>query len=316
MAEFLYLKSKLLKAADPWKVDVSQFCIPLTVNEALYEKDLLNFRRRFATTEDVGEVAAQDMVTLTCDSENKRFCKEHITIRIGMGLFSKELETALIGWRVGQMGTVTAKGQSVCVTVEGIRRENLPEVDDALAQRCGIPGIQNAQDIHKYCKGKQFASELEGPADEAFAYLSRAVLDGSEFELDAQELVFAQDKMVKELYQNPMFADGGFERMPVEEFRELFGCEKDDLVESMRTSGSFVLKSALLGQAILEQEGKLMTMGDYDAYIGRHVGVGGKDEAQVRQEKPLLGYIMDQYADRCMNELEELSLRRLQEAAV
>ena len=95
MAEFLYLKSKLLKAADPWKVDVSQFCIPLTVNEALYEKDLLNFRRRFATTEDVGEVAAQDMVTLTCDSENKRFCKEHITIRIGMGLFSKELEAAL-----------------------------------------------------------------------------------------------------------------------------------------------------------------------------------------------------------------------------
>ena len=168
MAEFLYLKSKLLKAADPWKVDVSQFCIPLTVNEALYEKDLLNFRRRFATTVDVGEVAVQDMVTLTCDSENNRFCKEHITIRIGMGLFSKELETALIGWRVGQMGTVTAKGQPVCVTIEGIRRENLPEVDDALAQRCGIPGIYTAQDIHKYCKGKQFASELEGPADEAF----------------------------------------------------------------------------------------------------------------------------------------------------
>ena len=316
MAEYLYLKSKLLKAADPWKVDISQFCIPLTVNEALYEKDLLNFRRRFATTEEVGEVAALDMVTLTCDSENKRFCKEHITIRIGMGLFSKELETALIGWRVGQMGTVTAKGQSVCVTVESIRREILPEVDDALAERCGIAGIQTAQDIHKYCKGKQFASELEGPADEANAYLSRTVLETSEFDLDAQELAFSQEKMVKELFNNPMFKDGGFENMPVETFRELFGCEKEELIASMRVSGDLVLKSALLGQEMLEQAGKLYTMADYDAYICRHVGVEGKDEAQVRQEKPLVGYVMDMYADHFMNEMEELSLRRLQEASV
>lgn len=316
MAEYLYLKSKLLKAADPWKVDISQFCIPLIVNEALYEKDLLNFRRRFATTEEVGEVAALDMVTLTCDSENKRFCKEHITIRIGMGLFSKELETALIGWRVGQMGTVTAKGQSVCVAVESIRREILPEVDDALAERCGIAGIQTAQDIHKYCKGKQFASELEGPADEANACLSRTVLDTSEFDLDAQELAFSQEKMVKELFNNPMFKDGGFENMPVETFRELFGCEKEELIASMRVSGDLVLKSALLGQEMLEQAGKLYTMADYDAYICRHVGVEGKDEAQVRREKPLVGYVMDMYADHFMNEMEELSLRRLQEASV
>ena len=316
MSEFLYLKSKLIRAADPWKVDISQFCIPLTVDEALYEKDLLNFRRRFATVEEAGEITPQDMVTLSCQAESKRFCKEHITIRVGMGLFSKELENQLIGWKVGQTDIVTVKEQPVSVTVEGIRRENLPEVDDALAQRCGIPGIQTAQDIQKYCKGKQFTDELEDPADEAFAYLSRVVLDSSEFALDAQELAFAQDKMVQELYQNPMFADGGFDSMPAGEFRELFGCGKEELIENMRASGALVLKSALLGQAILEQEGKLMTAADYDDYIGRHIGVGGKDEAQVRQEKPVLGYLLDQYADRCIIELEELALRRLQEAAV
>lgn len=316
MAEYIYLKSKLLRAADPWKVDVSRFRIPLTVNQALYEKDLLNFLRRFATVEETAEIAAQDMVTLTCDSENPRFCKEHITIRIGMGLFSKELETQLVGWKKGQIGTVTVKEQPVCVTVESIRRENLPEVDEALAQRCGIPGIQTAQDIHNYCKGKQFEKELEGPADEAYAHVSREVLDGSEFALDQEELRFAQEKMVQELYKNPMFADGGFESMPVETFREIFGCEKEELVENMRVSGALVLKSALLGQAMLEQAGKLCTMTDYEAYVGRHIGVDGKTEAQVRQEKPLVGYIMDMYADHFMNAMEELSLRRLQEAAV
>lgn len=316
MADFLYLKSKLIRAADPWKVDVSRFCISLTVDEDRYEKDLLNFRRRFSTVEEAGEVAAQDMVTLSCKSGSKRFCKEHITIRIGMGLFSKELENQLIGWKVGQSGTVTVKEQPVLVTVEGIRRENLPEVDDALAERCGIPGIQTAQDIHKYCKGKQFADALEGPADDAYAYLSRTVLDTSEFELEEKELQFAREKMVQALYDNSMFADGGFDRMPNESFLEIFGCEKEELVENMRQSGAMALQSALLGQAALEQEGKLLTMADYDAYIDRHIGIDGKDEARVRQEKPLVGYIMDMYADHFMNEMEELSLRRLQEAAV
>ena len=104
--------------------------------------------------------------------------------------------------------------------------------------------------------------------------------------------------------------------MPVETFRELFGCEKEELIASMRVSGDLVLKSALLGQEMLEQAGKLYTMADYDAYVGRHIGVGGKTEEQVRQEKPLVGYVMDMYADHFMNEMEELSLRRLQEASV
>lgn len=316
MSEYLYLKSRLLSAADPWQVDISQFRIPLTVNEALYEKDLLNFRRRYAVVEEADEIALQDMVTLTCQSDNKRFCKEHITIRIGMGLFSKELETQLIGRKKGQVGTVTVKGQQVCVAVEAIRRENLPMVDDALAQRCGIPGIRTAQDIHTYCKGKQFEQELEDALDEANAHVSRWVLEASRYDLDARELAFAQDKMVQALYSNSMFADGGFESMPDEDFRERFGCEKEELVENMRASGIMVLQSALLGQAMLEAAGKLRTMADYDAYIGRHTGVGGKAEALVRQENPVVGYIMDEYADHFMNEMEELTLRRLREAAV
>lgn len=316
MADYIYLKSKLLRAADPWKVDVSEFQVPLTVNQTLYEKDLLNFRRRFAVVEEAEEIAAQDMVTLSCSSDIPRFCKEHITIRVGMGLFSKELENQLIGWKKGQAGTATVKDQPVLVTVEGIRRENLPAVDDALAARCGISGIRTAEDIHTYCRGKQFEKELEGPADDAFAHLSREVLDGSEFELDAEELAYAQDRMEEELLKNPMFADGGFDGMPEENFRELFGCEKAELVENMRGSGVMILKSALLGQALLEREGKLLTMADYDAYIGRHLGMNDKTEEQIRQEKPLLGYVLDNYGDHFMNEMEELSLRRLQEAAV
>lgn len=315
MSELIRLKSKLLQEGDPWKIDLSQFQVPLTVDQALYERDLLNFRRRYAVTKEAQEIAAQDMVKLSCISENPRFCKEHITIRVGMGLFSRELENQLLGWKLGQTGVVTVKNQSVTVTVEGISRETLPEVDDALAARCGIPGIQTAQDICSFCRGKQFDQALEGPADEAFAYLSRAVLDDSEYDLDPEEVHFSQEKMVQELNHNSQFRETGMDGMPEETFRELFGCGKEELVENMRISGVLVLKSALLGQAMLEREGKLLTMADYEAYLRRYLEAGD-DEEKLRREKPLLGYVIDTYGDYFMNAMEELALHRLEEAAV
>lgn len=316
MAESLHLRSKLLREADPWQVDVSQFQIPLTVDQKIYERDLTNFLRRFATQQEAAEIAPQDMVTLTCTSELPRFCKDHITIRAGMGLFSRELENQILGWKSGQCGTVTVKGQAVTVTVESIRREILPEVDDGLAARCGIPGIHTAKDIHTYCKGKQFDEILEEPLDEAYAYLSRTVLDSSEFELDSEELAYSQDQMVRELGKSPLFQDISMDNMPEEMIQERFGCTKAELLDNMRLSGTLVLKAALLGQAMLERAGQLSTAADYEAYLRRYLEGGDKTEEQVRQEYPVLGYLLDTYGDFCMTTLEELTLRRLKEAAV
>lgn len=316
MADTLRLKSTLLREGDPRQVDVSQFQIPLTLDQKLYERDLTNFLRRFAVQEEVSEIKPQDMVTLSSTSDNPRFCKNHITIRVGLGLFSRELETQLLGWKAGQNGTVTVKGQCVTVAVESIRREILPEVDDALAARCGVPGIHTAKDIYIYCKGKQFDELLEEPLDEAFAYLSRIVLDKSEFTLDPEELEYSQDRMVRELNQNSLFRETGIDGTPEETFREIFCCTKAELLDSMRLSGTLVLKAALLGQAMLERAGKLSTTADYEAYLRRYLEAGNKTEEQARSEHPITGYLLDTYGDHCMNTLEELTLHRLKENIV
>lgn len=312
MTEPIRLKSRLLRAGDPWQVDISQFQIPLTADQGLYERDLLNFRRRFAVVEEAGEIAPQDMATLTCTSANPRFCKEHVTIRVGLGLFSKELEGKILGWKPGETGTVTVRDQPVTVTVEGVRRESLPEVDDALAARCGIPGIRTAEDIHAYCKGKQFDKVLEDPLDEAFAYLSREVIEASAFALDAEELEFCQEQMLREFGKNSLFEGKGVDSMPEEAFQESFGCSKAELLENMRSVGIYTLQSALLGQVMLERDGKLATMADYEAYLRRYLD-NGRPEAQVRQEHPVLEYAVNFYCDFFMDALEALTLRRLKE---
>ena len=312
MPKTISLKSRLLRGGDPWKVDLSAYKIPLTVNQALYERDLLNFRRKYATVEDASEIGAQDMVTLTCTSEKPRFNKAHITVRVGTGLFSKELENQLIGWKNGQTGTVTVKEQPVNVTVEAVRRERLPEVDDALAARCGDPYIRTAEDIQAFCKGKQFDDALEGPADEAFPYLMRKVLEASEFELVPEEKSFAQELTVRQFAGSSVLGGRDLDSISEEEFSELFGASKEELLTNMRQSGVYTLQCALLGQAMLERMGKTPTEADYNAYLSRFTDMGASEE-QARQEHPVIEYLLNEVGGFFMDETEALTLRRLKE---
>lgn len=312
MLKCISLKSRLLREGDPWQVDISKYKIPLVVNQTLYERDLLNFRRKYSTVVNTSEIAAQDMATLTCVSENPRFNKEHITVRVGMGLFSKELENQIIGWKPGQTGTVTVKGQPVNVTVEDIRRENLPEVDDALAVRCDDPYIRAAEDIHAYCKGKQFDSQLDGPLDEAFPYLMRKVIEESEFELDPDEERFSQELTIRQFASSSMLGGRDLDSISEKEFSDLFGIAKKDLLSNLRVSGVYTLQCALLGQAMLERMGKMPTDDDYNAYLNRFIDMGASEE-QARQEHPVIEYLLNEVGGFFMDETEALTLRRLKE---
>lgn len=315
MSERICLKSRLLRAGDPWQVDISEFKIPLTVDQRLYERDLLNFRRKYSTMEDAPEVAAQDMATLSCTSENPRFCKEHLTVRVGLGLFSRELENQLIGWKPGQSGMVSVKGQPVAVTVETVRRECLPEVDDALAARCDDPYIRTAKDIDVYCRGKQFDDILEEPLDEACPKLSQQTMAASEFQLDPEELAFSGNMMVDQFLNGAMQGQD-MDGISDEDFRERFFQSKEELLGGLRASGTYLLQATLLGLARREKQGRPVTQDDYAAWLRRYTDGTGKPEEEARREHPVLEYLLDQIGGDYMDELEAITLFRLKEDAV
>lgn len=315
MSERIGLKSKLLRAGDPWRVDISEFKIPLTVDQRLYERDLLNFRRKYSTMEDAPEIAAQDMATLTCTAETPRFCKEHLTVRVGLGLFSKELENQIIGWKPGQSGTVSAKGQPVSVTVEAVRRERLPEVDDALAARCDDPYIRTAKDIYTYCRGKQFDDILEEPLDEACPELSRQTIAASEFQLDPEELAFSGDMLVRQFLKGAM-EGRELDSVSDEDFRERFLQSKEELLAGLRSSADYMLQAALLGMARREERGRPVTQDDYTAWLRRYTDGMEISEQEAEREHPALEYLLEQVGSDYIDELEAITLFRLKEDAV
>ncbi len=296
MAEKLTLKSKLLRSGDPWSVDLSELTPHLQADEGRYRRDLDNFLRRFAVTEAAPEVGERDTVTVSCKSENPRFDREHVSFRAGLGLFSKELENALLGWPVGKTGEVTVKGQSVAVTVEAVRRERLPEPDDALAARCGLSYIRTGADILTYCRGKQLEGELEDAADEAYPALANGIINASEFELDDGEVAFANALTQKNLH------------IPEELDEETARAIR----ESMANAGTFSLQCALLGLADLERCGKAPTVEDYETYLSRFTDRGQTPEA-ARRDHPALEYLLNEVGGNYMDGLELLALQRLKE---
>lgn len=294
----LRLNSKLINTCDYHDIDLSEFAIPLQADQARYERDMKNFCKIFATKEEVTEIAPQDMATLSLSSENPKFQKEHITVRVGLGLYSRELEGQLVGMIAGEVKTVTVGKDAVTVTVEKIIREIIPELTDELAARSGIPEVRTAEDARAYCRFKQYDDLLEMPADDACAHLAREQMKRSSFDLDEGELAVAE-KIIREMIHFDPADDSEEKEAVVEEFFS----EENICVMIENT-----LACAVLGQNI-----KALTDEDYETYIGKLVRAVQRPEEDVRKEHPVTEYLINTYNDQYNNDIERYVFWRLKE---
>lgn len=305
----LKLKSKLISIYDYRRVDLSEFAIPLETDQKRYERDLKNFLKTFAKKEEAPDVAADDMVTLSCSSDNPKFRKEHLTLRVGLGLYSKELEAKLIGMALGEQKTVTVGSDSVAVSIEKVIREIVPELSDELAAKSGIPDVQTSEDVRTYCRYKQYDRLLEDPADEAFTYISKTVMENSSFELDEDELAAAKAMALSSMGNHSMPGGKTFEEISEEEFASGFGCSKQEWLEIMTQTGISTLKAALVGQTLATLHDE-----DYEAYISKLSVARQRTAEDVRKDHFVRNYLIETYCDICLDTFEKYALKKLKEA--
>lgn len=304
----LKLKSKLINAYDYRNVDISKFAIPLEPDHKRYERDLLNFCKAFAKKEEVSNAAEQDIVTLSCSSDNPKFQKQHLAVRIGLGLYSKELEEKIIGMTMGETKSFTVGTDLVNVCIEKIVREIIPELTDELAAKSGIPDIQTAEDARTYCRYKQYDELLEDPADEAFAYLAQHVLDHSEFELDEKELAEANAIMLRSMNDHRLFKGKTYDEVTEEEFYEAFGFSKQTMLDNMKKTGESTLKTAVLGQKLVTLYDK-----DYEEYLEKRVTAVQRPIEEMRRENTEKEFLISRYSEFCMDTLEKYAFKKLKE---
>ena len=282
----LRLKSRLVQGCRFEDVDLSRFAVPLVPDAARTQEELDRFLRGFAQTIAVPDVEAGDMATIACRSSNPRFCRERITVRVGMGLYSRALEEALVGMRVGETRRVDVEGTDVEATVCACTRQVMPELTDELARRSGLPGVRTADDVREYCRFKQYDEAVEDNADDAFTYLGGEVVRRSDFELDEEErevsLALAYSYLNLDEDEDVADEEAGYDRKQI---------------------AQQVAESTLLAAA-LGQEETVITAEDYEEYLRRRATAFECTVEEMREREPLCEYLLCTYSDWYLEEAE------------
>lgn len=301
MAERLELKTKALEIRDYHTIDISKFIYGFTVDEARYQKDLERVLKRYGRKEEARTVSEGDTVTLCCRSENPRFNKENVTVPVGKGLFSKKLEEQMIGLPVGETRTFDLDGTAVTLTVSKAVRTVLPELTDEAVAAFGMEGVSTVAELRRYCVGKQvdsFLLEEENP-DQASAYVWQELAKTSRILRDPAEEAVVRARAEKRLQELSVdftqeAAEAAAEDPEGEADESLGAFDRERMLQIFLSE----LDLAAVGAALMERDGKALTVEDYEAYIAKLCeAYPDRSEAQIRAEHDPKAYAIEHYAD-------------------
>lgn len=282
MAEELKLKSRAVEIYDFRQVDISDYITGFTVDESQLQKDLERVLRRFGRKEPAQRVSEGDTATLTCRSAAARYNKTGVTVLVGKGLFSRELEGQLVGMEQGETKTLTADGEDVTVEISRITHTALPALTDENVASFGMEGVSTVADLRRYCIGRQveaFLLEDENP-DFASAFVWQEVAKHSRIDRDPNECARASERAEEKMREAA--ADGSAE-VDLEMFRNIFLTELD---------------LAVIGADLMGREGKILTTGDYEKYIDKQVeAYPNRTRADLEREKSKETFAISRYAD-------------------
>ena len=287
----LKLRSEIIKSCPFDSIDISAFVVPLKADEARYEQDIKKFCRKFAKKVKAADAAEDDMATISCESENPRFQKKSITLRLGLGLYSKELEEKICGMKVGESKKITAEGSAVKVTLLSSERELIPPLTDDLALKCSDPDIKTAEDIKEYCRFKQYEDIVDEHFDDAYSFFSKELLGRSEFSFKQDEIQASLSEAKKSMSPNAQSNVSG---------------EDFDIAEFEHKLARSMLIAALFGQ-----EMAAVTEADYEEYLEKTALASECSTEEVRSSEPVMEYLIYAYSDIFIEKTEKYVLKRL-----
>jgi FKBP-type peptidyl-prolyl cis-trans isomerase (trigger factor) len=314
MAETLSLRSKAVKVFNYKNLDLSEYIPEFTPDEEALKKDMDRMLKAFGMKIEGESVEAGDMAVITCTSETPKFNKKGITVIIGKGYFSKELEEKLIGVKKGENFSLEADGALVNGTVDRIVRPVVPEMTDESIAKLGIEGVGSVKDLKAFCVDKQIEKLLDEieEADMASAYLWQKLSEESVFELDEEELKKADEEAAikeKELEAQKVVFETEEERIKFEkEYEEEYGepYSEVDFGEFTKNMYRMELQLAALGYEEALKQGTAATYEEYENYIDSIKNYyPNLTMEEMKVQFPVEKYIKERYNDIICKELDD-----------
>lgn len=260
-------QSKALSIFDYREIDLSQYAAPFSMNNEELEEKLTKFRTRHAPMTEADSVETGDFVTLDTVSETPRFRKTGVTLRVGKGLFSRELEQAILGMRVGEPRTIALPDAAAHVTIRSIRRRTLPPLTDDTVASWGIEGAKTVEQLIAVVKEEAQSQYIADTAESVAVAVSGEANRRSVFDLDEEEIRTVEDEgrnmaedMLRSAELDPATATD-------EEVLAVSGRTKQEHFDFLRWLSLDGLKSAVIGELMMERDGVEVRAEDYPAAL-------------------------------------------------
>lgn len=309
----LSVKTKMIGSFDMNTVDIDSMIPDYQVDEKLLNRDIERILKANGTRTEVDEVQAGDTVVLSCISKNSKFNKDNITVIVGKGLYSKELENALIGRKVGEEHIYRINDFSVMATVKKCERIILPELTDENVAAFGNDEYSSVRELKKYCIDKQIAKylddceELEMAQSQFWMSIGNAVT----FEYDDEEYAFMlknAEKRFSEIENN--IQNGEIE--PVEDSGEDESASADDMNMEEFFKKIYItnLRMAAYGYSLYAGTDKEITTDSYNEFIRKwSFYYDTMTEDEIKEKHPLMEYVLDYYSELGCNEVDDFAIK-------
>jgi len=265
------MKSRVLTTIDPAGVDISEFIKPIPVDEDKLNAEIKHLLNPFIRWEKADTLLEGGMAVCRLASETAKFNKEKIKFVAGSGMFNRDIESAVIGMRVGESKTIELADSEVEIALLEATNRIVPELTDDVAGILGIDGVSSMEELRERLIGLQREAAYEQLKFEPYWKVKEAVLSSSEFVIakeDWQEIVDERLNFLRVLSELEGFnletaTPEDFEgRIPVKSYHELVAMEQLDAWD--------ILGMYLLGLKYAEDDGFRPTDEGYEEMIAEY----------------------------------------------
>lgn len=298
------LKSKVIDIYDFKNIDLQEIVEPFQLGETDIGDEIERLRKKNAVSAEAETVEAGDIVELSCKSENSRFNKDNVTLKVGLGLFSKQIESQLRGMKVGETASVSEKSGTVEVKILKVTRTLLPELTDKNVSKWGLEKVKNVAGLRSYIISSLKQQYIADVAESYAIYIQNLANEKSVFALDDEELrnqEKAGEKMALEMIRSQGFDP---DTITKDEAQEILGKTKAEHIELLKDSFVSSFKSGIAGLTLMEQKGLVLTADDHEKSLREYMLATGADMDEARKVISFDKFIIGQGADRYLDEVE------------
>lgn len=187
------LKSKILKEFDFRNIDVSGEDFTYETDKNFIEKEITRIKKKNKISYEVQEVTKGDIVICSLKSSISKFNKENISINVGLGLYDRQVEDALIGMEKGESKILLLDNESINIDILNISRSRIPELTDEMVEKEEINSVSTVESLINYLEGLHEVERNKAIDSKAYLLVGKIlkeVIEKSEFVIYEEDIEY------------------------------------------------------------------------------------------------------------------------------